>query len=536
MKADQHKEAILKDHRAGMSVESLHKKYGIHQATVRTALKRWGETIVNHSGVNGHNKKEKSIVDPKAGVHPEQVRNCKRFVVTSALNNCDVNSSFLKSIQTYCKEHQAELLVIPVAYKNISLYGAEYEPVWPSELDSYYVTGDVELSSNLVLMGSMRIQATAARPLQGTQGISKGRSAVFGHPRLALEMVPVPMNKIPLVYMTSGTVSKPSYSNTKAGRLGEFHHDIGATIIETDGELFWWRHIHPDKFGSFIDISTQYGPDGSVFPAPPAEAVIVGDIHVGFDNPDTVDSVLGRLVGKTSAKNVILHDLLDFFSGSHHHMSNSVLRVLKSARGRNDVHRELASVATWLDKYCKEGTQYHIIRSNHHDHLDKWLNNNSANIEAENLWLWHHLNAQQMRIALDMANDPAKASRWGVPSAFELAMSVLTGEKTRERFRFQDDKSPLEFFEIDCSNHGDKGPNGSRGSRAGFSRVQRKTFIGHSHSPGIHDGCYQVGKSAVNEAYLSGYSSHLQCSGIIYADGNRSLLPVIDGKTYMGDI
>jgi len=536
MKADKFKKEILKDHRAGMSVESLHVKYSLHQTTLRKALTAWGETITNHKGINGHNKKEKSIEDPKAGIQPEQVKDRKRFVVTSALNNCDVHSSFLKSIQTYCKEHQAELLVIPVAYKNISLYGAEYEPVWPSELEPYYVTKDVELSSNIVIMGSMRIQATAARPLQGTHGISKGKSAVFGHPRLALETVPVPMNNMPLVYMTSCTISKPSYSNTKAGRLGEFHHDIGATIIETDGELFWWRHIHPDKFGSFIDIASQYGPDGSVFPAPPAEAVIVGDVHVGFDNPATVESILGRLVKRTNSKNVVLHDLLDFFSGSHHHTNNHILRVLKAARGRNDVHRELKSVASWLDKYCKEGTQYHIIRSNHHDHLDKWLNNNSANIEAENLWLWHHLNAQQMRIALDIAHDSAKQTKWGVPSAFELAMSVLTEGKTREKFRFQDDKSPLEFSGIDCSNHGDKGPNGSRGSRSAFSRVQRKTFIGHSHSPGIHDGCYQVGKSSVNEAYLGGYSSHLQCSGIIYADGSRSLLPIIYGRCYMGDV
>lgn len=535
MKAEKDKARILKDYRAGMSVESIRIKYGYHGDTVRRALKAWGETIVNHSGTNQHTKKDKSIADPKAGVKPEKVQHKKRFVVTSALNNCDIHSSFFKSLQTYCKEHKAQLLVIPVAYKNISLFGSEYEPSWPSELEPYYVTGDIELSSNLVIMGSMRIQATAARPLQGTMGISKGKSAIFGHPRLALETVPVPMNKLPLVYMTSGTLSKPSYSNTKAGRLGEFHHDIGATIVETDGELFWWRHIHPDKFGSFIDISSQYGPDGSIFPAPPAEAVVVGDVHVGFDDPATVNAICDRLVSKTQSANVVLHDLLDFFSGSHHHVSNSILKVLKSARGKNDVYRELTSVAQWLDKHCKEGTTYHIIRSNHHDHLDKWLNNNSAAIEAENLWLWHHLNAQQMKIALDMAHDPAKQGRWGVPSAFELAMSVLTQEKTREKFRFQDDKSPLEFSGIDCSNHGDKGPNGSRGSRSAFSRVQRKTFIGHSHSPGIHDGCYQVGKSAVNEAYLSGYSSHLQCSGIIYADGTRSLLPIIDGRCYMGD-
>lgn len=569
MKLDPHREAVIADYQAGMSMRAVGNKYGVDNTTVMKALDKWGiprrssdpitkypvpvileaydrlgsihavcvETGAHHGvvekAIRSRSKADKSITDPTPGVKPSKVANLKRFVVTSALNNCDIHLSFLRSLQNFCATENAQLLVIPVAYKNISLFDTNYEPEWPAELSEYYITGDVELSSNLVIMGSMRIQATAARPLQGTQGISKGRSAIFGHPRLALETVPTPMNKLPLVYMTTGTLSQANYSNTKAGRLGEFHHNPGAVVIETDGHKFWWRHIHPDKFGHFIDIDKQYGPDGSVFPAPPAEAVIVGDVHVGFDDIAVVSAVMGDLVRSTHARNVILHDLLDFFSASHHHVNNNVLRVLKAARGRDSVYSELKMVASWLDEYCYEGTQYHIIRSNHHDHLDRWLNTNSAQVDAENLWLWHHLNAQQMKEALDIAKSAAFAEIWGVTSAFELAMGALCQPDTLKRFSFADDKSPLEFCGIDCSNHGDKGPNGTRGSRASFARVQRKTFIGHSHSPGIHDGCYQVGKSAKGEAYLSGYSSHLQCSGLIYADGNRTLLPVIDGKCHL---
>lgn len=565
----EHRHDIMAAHKGGESCNSIAKRYGVKRDTVSKWVGRWAENInatsqkdpdrtddvlemyakvgtqegtalalgVNRSTVKKALAKDKQaskvIADPSPGVIPAEAAKLKRFVVTCALNNCDVNLSFLKSLQTFCEVENAQLLVIPVAYKNVSLFSGAYNPEWPKVLEKYYITGDLELSSNLVIMGSMRIQATAARPLQGTIGVSKGKSAIFGHPRLALETVPTPMSKMPLVYMTSCTVSKPEYSNTKAGRLGEFHHNPGATIIETDGNKFWWRHVHPDKFGSFIDIKDQYGPDGSVFPALPAEAVIVGDVHVGFDDPSVVDAVVGDLVMSTRAKNVILHDLLDFFSASHHHINSNVLRVLKAARGKSSVYGELQSVASWLDKYCKSGTRYHIIRSNHHDHLDRWLNNNSALIDAENLWLWHHLNAVQMKIALDMVKSAKHAEKWGVTSAFELAMQALCKKNTLDLFSFADDKTPLEFCGIDCSNHGDKGPNGARGSRAGFARVQRKTFIGHSHSPGIHDGCYQVGKSAKGEAYLSGYSSHLHCSGMIYSDGNRTLFPIIDGLVHL---
>lgn len=574
MKVDlsRHKKQIISDYKAGSSPNALGNKYGVHRTTIIARLKEWGvyevgrdnrETITDEAKaaileaynrlgtvnavvietgfhrvsinkvLSSEAKQTKSIQDPESQIKPSDVAHLRRFVITSALNNCEIHTSFLKSLQTFCATENAQLLVIPVAYKNVSLFDRDYSPEWPSELEEYFITGDVELSSNLVIMGSMRIQATAARPLQGTQGISKGRSAIFGHPRLALETVPTPMSKMPLVYMTTGTLSQASYSNTKAGRLGEFHHNPGAVVVETDGNKFWWRHVHPDKFGSFIDINKQYGPDGSVFPAPPAEAVIVGDVHVGFDHPSVVSCILGGLIPSIRAKSVILHDLLDFFSGSHHHASNNVLRVLKAARGRHSVYRELKDVAEWLDTYCLEGTHYHIVRSNHHDHLDRWLNNNSAHIDAENLWLWHHLNAQQLKMALDIAHSAKDSNKWGVTSAFQLAMEALCKEDTRGRFSFADDKRPLEFCGIDCSNHGDRGPNGTRGSRAAFAKVQRKTFIAHSHSPGIHDGCYQVGKSSTGEAYLSGYSSHLHCSGVIYCDGNRTLLPVIDGKCHL---
>ncbi|HWT40397.1 MAG TPA: helix-turn-helix domain-containing protein [Dongiaceae bacterium] len=545
-----YKDEILRRFHDGQSMRQIGKALNLDFSTVGKWVKRWVGDIDLHdvatkramgqrvaiSVETPEAVKEatpKGIPDPEPGIDPSTVSTRKRFVVTSALNNCDINESFFKSLLTFCEVENAQLLVIPVAYKNISLFSGAYEPEWPSVLEPYFVTGDVELSSNICIMGSMRIQATAARPLQGTFGISKGRSAIFGHPRLALETVPTPMSKMPLVYMTTGSVSIPEYSNTKAGRLGEFHHDQAAAIVETDGQKFWWRHVHPDKFGNFIDIDAQYGPNGFVGVPPAAEALILGDVHVDFDNKSVIDALMSDLAATTHVRNIVLHDLLDFFSGSHHHAANNVLRVLKAARGRHSVYGELRRVAGWLDKHCSPETRYHIIRSNHHDHLDKWLNNNSAQIDAENLWLWHHLNAVQMKEALDIAHCPDSQHKWGVTSAFELAMRALCQPGTVNRFSFADDKSPLEFAGIDCSNHGDKGPNGSRGSRATFAKAQRKTFIGHSHSPGIHDGCYQVGKSSSGEAYLSGYSSHLHCSGIIYGDGNRTLFPVIDGRAHL---
>jgi lambda repressor-like predicted transcriptional regulator len=504
------------------SVNQVSKELGMHRDTVRKIL-------------DGHSKGQ-NIVDPDAGINPAEVAQKRRFVVTSALNNCPVHQEFLQSLLKYCEVNNAQLLVIPVRYKNVSLYNTpgEYEVEWPAELEPYYVTGDVELSSNIVIMGSMRIQATASRPLRALPGVSKGRSAVFGHPRVALEMVPTPLTRIPMVYFTTGSVSQPAYSETKAGRLGEFHHSIAAAIVETDGDYFWWRHVHSNPNGTFTDFETKYTPNGPER-APAAEAIIMGDVHIGFDDTAVVDAVLCDLLPKSEAKNVILHDILDFFSASHHHTNNRVLQVLKEARGRNSVYDELQMVADWLHNYTQGGNKFHIIRSNHHDHLERWLNNNSATIDAKNMWLWHHLNAAQMKEALDLADQDPAGDQWHVTSAFELAIRALADPDTNERIRFHDDRQPLEFKGIDVSNHGDRGPNGARGSRGAFAQVQRRTFIGHSHQPGITDGCYQVGMSCRPDMpYMSGYSGWLPTSGIIYADGHRTLFPIINGKCRLG--
>lgn len=84
---------------------------------------------------------------------------------------------------------------------------------------------------------------------------------------------------------------------------------------------------------------------------------------------------------------------------------------------------------------------------------------------------------------------------------------------------------------IEVGMHGDAGPNGARGTRNGFTRIGVKSVIGHSHSPGIKDGVYQVGTSSrLGLEYQRGPSSWLHTHCLIYSNGKRSLISVIDGE------
>jgi hypothetical protein len=84
---------------------------------------------------------------------------------------------------------------------------------------------------------------------------------------------------------------------------------------------------------------------------------------------------------------------------------------------------------------------------------------------------------------------------------------------------------------IECGMHGDRGPNGARGSRMNLRRIGVKSVVGHSHSPGIEEGCYQTGTSThLRLEYNSGASSWLQAHVAIYLSGKRTLLNIIDGE------
>ena len=83
------------------------------------------------------------------------------------------------------------------------------------------------------------------------------------------------------------------------------------------------------------------------------------------------------------------------------------------------------------------------------------------------------------------------------------------------------------------SYHGDQGINGARGSAVSFTQIGTKSIIGHSHSPCINKGVYQVGTSSrLKLEYTHGASSWLNTHCIIYANGKRTLINVIDGEWY----
>ena len=167
-----------------------------------------------------------------------------RYVITAAQNATPVHEGFLSALRSYCNHNNAELIVIPIRYKNPSSVWTNSQAnaeTWAPELAPYLYNQRKKLNPNLVLLGDIKTVATAVSPLTGFEGITHGESGILGHTKLQLKTVPSPQNSLPKILTTTGAVTLPNYTDSKAGKLGAFHHSFAACAVDIKGKTFHMR-------------------------------------------------------------------------------------------------------------------------------------------------------------------------------------------------------------------------------------------------------------------------------------------------------
>lgn len=428
----------------------------------------------------------------------------QRYIITSAVNDTPINR---KQFATYVKMAEllgARLIVIATVYKNPDATQGKLESLsWPVETLPYICQERFRINKHLDVRGDARIQATAVNPLQGANHCGGTHSEIFGHPQVAMELVPTPKNSIPKGLWTTGTISLPNYGGSWKAKKAEFHHSYSALLVEVSGGRFWPTQLGWDGKGVQL-FNTYYTAEGAQ-EAPQIEAAVFGDVHADAQTK-AERKLLQQAIATAKAKRNVLHDLLDFHTGSHH-KKGKVLENLRSPVTcvRGELQRTLKFLTTVPNPV--------IVSSNHNDHLDQWFNEtNPQKCEAHNLDIYFEL------------GELARATRTSLFQAYiEKYNAGQAVEYTSPNVEF-------DVAGIDLSQHGHKGPNGSRGSGKGFARTGRKTIIGHSHTPGIYKGCWQVGTSAMEMAYAQGYSSWLIAHALVYKSGKRAMFFAIDGK------
>lgn len=450
------------------------------------------------------------------------------LVVTAAQNATPAHKGFVKALELLCKERNGELLAVPLRYKNpTSRWTASQanEDIWAPELTPYLCNERKRLNKNLVLLGDVRVQPTAASPLTGFEAMTHGESAILAHTKVQSRTVATPQSRMPKILSTTGAATVRNYTDTRAGKQGEFHHTLGALLIELKGKKFQIRRINADKkTGSFIELDRHYGVDytnSGVADAQPALALVHGDTHVDFADPKVVKAQ-DELASFLQVKHRIFHDLLDGYAVNPHHNGNPFNAIAKIQNDRADARAEVERAIRFLDQRRSSSVALTVVPSNHDDFLSRWI------------------------ISQDWRSVPGNAEFYLETALAMVRSTVLDSSGTRyaspftywgrkqfsyQGVRFLERDESFTLAGIELGMHGDRGPNGARGSLKNLRRIGVKMIIGHSHSPGEDEGGMQVGTSTrLKLEYTSGPSGWLNTDAIIYANGKRTLINYIDGE------
>jgi hypothetical protein len=408
----------------------------------------------------------------------------KKFVITSAQNATPVHERFLKCLQNYCEHNDAELMVIPYRYRNpTSIWTAtdRNQEWWHNSILPYLVDKQIALNDNISVMGHIKIVPTAVHPLSGFDSYTGEASGIFGHPSIELKTIPTPAKDLPKILTTTGSVTVPNFTDTKLGHKGEFNFSLAATVVEIEGDAFYQRHIHGnDETGEFYDLTKLYTVNG-VESGHRIEALVAGDIHAEFHDPDVERATYTdphSIVNDLKPKVWVAHDLEDFYSRNHHHRGNDILTFAKHHFGRNNVEDGLQTSANFIDKHSRDGMQNIIVKSNHDEALDRWLREADPKSDPENAIFYHYMKYHQYK------NIEMTDTGFDTIDPFEFWCNnpeSCKGLQNIDRTTFLNRDTPFQIKDIELSYHGDIGPNGSRGSIKSLSKIGPKLIIGHSH-------------------------------------------------------
>jgi hypothetical protein len=368
-------------------------------------------------------------------------------------------------------------------------------------------------------MSDIKIQPTATNPMSGLQGMSGINSCIFGSPKMQMETIPVLDGGKPKMMLTTGSVTVMNYTDSKAGKKGEFHHMLGFAVVEIkDNDVFFVRQVSADdKTGDFTDLYFRVS-NGEVSRVDSIAAIVLGDLHYGHHDQEVLDKT-HELLSVLTPNHVILHDVFDGNSISHHELKDRFVQYGKEIHGTNSLQNEVDAMIKGLKEFEKY-KKVVIVRSNHDDFVDRWLTNEDWKKQptTKNSLCYMEYSAMLLK---QYANNPYNV-KGVIPEIINMHYPNFITLSRRDSYR---------VLNWELGQHGDVGSGGSRGSLLQFRTLNTKIIVGHYHSPGRKDGAMAVGTStSLRVGYNLGPSSWLQSHVIIHNDGKAQHINFINGE------
>lgn len=470
------------------------------------------------------------VVDP-----PKRV---DRWLITAAQDETAISEPFWSNLQAYAEHIGATIKVGGFTYaKGLFEDHASRTAVFAQAVQPYLIH-DNEWLGPLLFAAKMNILPTAVRPLSGLETYSRGAWCIFPHAKRQLVSVPALPGQHPAMVMTSGTCTVPNYIEKKAGLKAEFHHTIGATIVEvdSDGRVFC-RQIDAGRDGSIQDLDVLVR-NGQVFTGQRVEQISWGDIHREKLDPtvarlawgldlerDEIVETEGTIFHTLRPRHQAFHDLLDFQARNHHRRGDHHFMFAMIRGGSDAVEDGLRACSRFLRVTATEWCKSVCVASNHNDALPRWLREADPRQDPTNLRIWCHLN-DRLYGAIEEGEEEFDVFRYALARYDEQGLEDIAFVPRNGSYVVCQEHGGIE-----TAMHGDQGPNGARGTATNLIKVATRMNIGHAHSAAIIDGVYVAGLCGLlDQGYNEGPSGWSHTQIVTYPNSKRTLVTIIDGK------
>jgi len=437
----------------------------------------------------------------------------KRFIITWAQNDTQVHDDFVTNLEAYAKHIDASVHVIAGRYKNPTSVSTDTScEAWSERIEQYLDAGRHEIHKHMWIMSDIKIQPTAVNPMTGLEGMSGINSCVFGSPKSQMETIPVLEGSLPKLMLTTGACTLRNYTDSKAGKKGEFHHVLGFVVVEIkDSSVFFVRQVTATDDGSFTDLYNRVQ-NGKVTKVKKLAAAVLGDLHYGQHDE--------RIIGKTiemlkdlKPDHLVLHDVFDGLSINHHESNDPFIQYKREMDGTNSLRNEVDQMLNGLKDFEKYNVV--VVRSNHDDFLDRWLKSTD----------WRK--AGTLKNSLEYMEYSALLLKGEAPNG--VIPYLINKRYPKFKTLGRSDSYVVNGWEL--GQHGDIGSNGTRGSLLQFRKLNTKIVVGHYHSPGRKDGALAVGTSTkLRVNYNLGPSGWLHSHVIIHEDSKAQHINFIKGE------
>lgn len=435
----------------------------------------------------------------------------KRYIITSAQANAAVNNEFYTSLTTYAKHLNAELLILPMQGKHVN-----EERLSKKLMQHELIYGNFKLNDKIKIR-DFKVKPQAIRPLTGLESLVKGdKSAIIAGTKQNLRAVPNSNTRMAKLLMTTGAITLPNYNlKHRVGNIALQDHEYGAVIVEIlDHKYYHVRQIRSLKNGKFYDLGTFVNGE-DIVEGVRARSLICGDLHLGMEDKPAVAETI-EMIKLYKPKEVFAHDLFNAGSISHHNINDLVALHRNYARNHLSLEEELqydTQIIKQLLNTIPDDGKIYVVASNHNEALSRWLKEGRFIHEPQNA----ELGCELLKAMFNGLNP------------LEIALSYFMD--IPENLIFLERGEDTRILGYELAEHGDRGPNGARGTPNNHSRTLEKSITGHSHSPFKFRNTYKVGTlcSLDQEYNQGGTSSWLLGNGLLHSNGIPQLIHIING-------